>query len=75
MADTKPGDGSLKAYWTKGEGRAKWVSKPHPWTALYNELRKHMDPERAKRVASQWFKDVFGYWPGSRGGSNPTGPG
>jgi hypothetical protein len=23
----------------------------------------------------KWFHDTKGYWPGSRGGSNPIGPG
>lgn len=66
----------LKRYWTKNpEGLSKWVDKPHPWTALYRELKRHMPDELAKRVASQWFRDVKGYWPGSRGGKNPVGPG
>lgn len=55
----------LHSYWTKGEGLAKWATKPHPWTALYHELLKYLNPELAKRTASQWFHDVFGYWPGS----------
>lgn len=65
----------LKDYWTKGEGLAKWADHPHPWTALYNHLKKHMPPEKAKRVASEWFHDVKGYWPGDQAGTNPTGPG
>lgn len=66
----------LKHYWTRDpRGLAKWATKPHPWTALYRELRKHVGNERAKRMASQWFKDVFGIWPGERKGSNPVGPG
>ncbi|MEU8334813.1 2'-5' RNA ligase family protein [Micromonospora tulbaghiae] len=61
-------DNQLKRYWTKDpRGLAKWRGKPHPWTALYRHLRKHVSPpERAKRIASQWFHDVFGYWPGDR---------
>ena len=73
--DTNPGDGELKRYWTKGAGLAKWVGSPHPWTALYNHLVKHMPPEKAKRVTSAWFIDVFGYASGSRKGNNPIGPG
>ncbi|MEU7978238.1 phage protease [Micromonospora sp. NPDC049081] len=58
---------SLKHYWTKtAEGLGKWRDKPHPWTALYHHLRKHVGDERAKRIASEWFHDVFGYWPGSK---------
>lgn len=66
----------LKRYWTKDpEGLAKWRDHPHPWTALYRHLKKHMPDEMAKRVASEWFTEVFGYAPGSRGGKNPVGPG
>lgn len=66
---------ALKRYWLSKEGLAKWAASPHPWTALYNQLRKHMNNEMAKRVASQWFHDHFGYWPGDRGGKNPVGKG
>lgn len=67
---------ALRDYWTKNpEGLAKWADKPHPWTALYHELRKHLADELAKRVAAQWFHLVKGYWPGSQAGSNPVGPG
>lgn len=75
-ADLHPGDpGQLKKYWLSKEGLAKWATKPHPWTALYRQLARHMNPEMAKRVASQWFHDHFGYWPGSRKGKNPVGKG
>lgn len=71
MAD----DNQLKHYWTKDpEGLAKWATHAHPWTALYHHLVKHMPPAMAKRVTSQWFKDVFGIWPGEREGDNPLGP-
>jgi HK97 family phage portal protein len=67
----------LHAYWTKGEGLAKWVDHPHPWTALYGHLKrgKGLTDEQAKHIASQWFHDVFGIWPGERKGDNPVGPG
>jgi hypothetical protein len=65
----------IKAYWITGEGRAKWVGKPHPWTALYHHLVKHMPPDSAKRIAAQWHKEVFGIWPGEKKGKNPAGPG
>lgn len=72
----KPGSrGYLKWYWTKGPGLAKWAASPAPWTALYRHLVKHLTPPVAKRVASQWFHDTKGYWPGERGGKNPVGPG
>lgn len=55
----------LHEYWTKGEGLAKWADSPHPWTSLYHHLLKYMNAEKAKRTASQWFFDVFHFWPGS----------
>ncbi len=65
--DTHPGDNNLKHYWTKDpEGLAKWATLPEGrWTALYGHLVKHMPPEKAKRIASAWFKEVIGYAPGS----------
>lgn len=75
MADLNPRN-NLKHYWTRDpRGLAKWAIKPHPWTSLYRQLRKHVGSARAKRMASQWFKDVFGIWPGERKGKNPFGPG
>lgn len=69
------GDNRLKHYWTRGKGLRKWATSAHPWTALYRHLVKHVGPERAKRMASQWFRDVFGLWSGERRGANPVGPG
>lgn len=67
---------NLKDYWLHGPGLKKWATKPHPWTALYHHILKHVGvPARAKRIASQWFHDHFGYWPGSRKGKNPVGKG
>jgi hypothetical protein len=76
-ADTHPGDaGQLKKYWLSKEGLAKWATKPHPWTALYHHILKHVgNPEKAKRIASQWYHDHFGHWPGERKGKNPVGKG
>lgn len=65
----------LHHYWTRGEGLAKWSTHPHPWTALYHHLAKYVGSARAKRMASQWFHEVFGLWPGERKGNNPVGPG
>lgn len=57
----------LRKYWTEDpEGLAKWADKPHPWTALYHHLKKHMPDEMAKRVASEWYHRVFHRWPGQR---------
>lgn len=57
----------LHQYWTKDpKGLAKWAEKPHPWTALYHHLLKHMgNPDLAKQTATRWFFDVFHYYPGS----------
>lgn len=68
-ADDKGAGGSnLKTYFTKNpKGLARWADSPHPWTALYNLISQHVDPDRAKRIAAQWYHDVFGKWPGSKG--------
>lgn len=55
------GAARLHAYWTVGEGRAKWDT----WTELYHHLAKYLTPDRAKRTAAQWFHEVKGYWPGA----------
>lgn len=75
MADGKGDPMRLKRWWTRGAGLRKWANSPHPWTALYRHLRKHMPNAMAKRVTSQWFHDVFGIWPGERKGKNPVGRG
>ncbi|WBB94197.1 2'-5' RNA ligase family protein [Verrucosispora sp. WMMC514] len=75
VAAAAGGRNALKRYWTRGEGLKRWAGHKHPWTRLYRLLRKHVGSERAKRMASQWFRDVFGYWPGHRKGKNPVGPG
>lgn len=75
MVDANPTDNELKRYWTRGEGLKKWIDSPHPWTALYRHLVKFVGSARAKRIASEWFFEVFGYWSGSRKGKNPRGPG
>lgn len=73
--DTTPGHDQLHHYWTKGPGLAKWASNPHPWTTLVVLLTKYVGRRRAERMASAWFKEVFGYWSGDRKGKNPVGPG
>lgn len=65
----------LKRYWTKGKGLAKWATNPHPYTTLVTLLSKYMTPGQAKGLAANYFKAVFGHWPGHRKGSNPVGPG
>ena len=76
-ADLHPGDpGQLKRYWLSKEGLAKWATKPHPYTALYRHILRHVgNPDKAKRIAAQWFHDHFHMWPGERKGKNKAGPG
>ena len=78
MADL-PGDDykarDLRRYWTKGPGLAKWATSPKPYTTLVALLSKYMTPNQAKGLAANYFKAVFGLWPGERKGSNPVGPG
>jgi len=63
--DTTVGHDELHHYWTVGEGRAKWVDSPKPWTTLVALLTKHVGPEKAKVFASRWFIEVKGYAAGS----------
>jgi HK97 family phage prohead protease len=57
----------LHDYWTHGEGLAKWLSKPKPWTALYHHLLKYIkEPEKAKATAAKWYHDVLNHWPGDK---------
>jgi HK97 family phage portal protein len=58
------GAAHLHAYWTTGEGLAKWVDTPHPWTALYHHLLKYLPPGEAKATAAKWYHEVLGHWPG-----------
>lgn len=55
----------LHHYWTRGEGLAKWVESPTPWTTLHEHLAKYMPDDEAKRAAADWMHEVLGYWPGS----------
>lgn len=71
----RPNGDQLRDYWTRGEGRAKWINSAHPWTTLYRHLRKHMSDGKAKRTAARWFKAATGMWPGERKGDNPHGKG
>ena len=65
----------LKNYWAFGEGRAKWIDSPHPWTTLRDLLLKYVSPRIADGLASNIFHRATGIWPGSRKGDNPLGPG
>lgn len=56
----------LRRYWTKGEGLVKWADSAHPWTTLVAHLAKYVsDPEG---LASEYYHDVFGKWPGGKFG-------
>jgi hypothetical protein len=64
--DTHPGGERLHLWWTKGPGLRRWVGSPHPWTTLYRQLLEKVgNPGKAKRMASRWFIEVFGYAAGS----------
>ncbi|HWB37047.1 MAG TPA: ADP-ribosyltransferase [Rugosimonospora sp.] len=62
-----PSHDQLHDYWTHDpKGLAKWADHPHPYTALYREILKHVgNPDEAHRIAAQWYHDVFGRWPGA----------
>ena len=69
--DTSPGVGAsrqLNAYWTRGPGRAKWANNPHPWTTLFNLLRKYMSEAKAKGLTTEYYVRVFGHGPGKGSG-------
>lgn len=55
----------LHVYWTKGKGLALWAPMPDPWTELYHHLLKYLNPDLAKKTASKWFIEVFGFAAGS----------
>lgn len=65
----------LKRYWAYGEGRAKWVNSPHPYTELVRELRKYMptNDRMLKGYAAEVFHMALGFWPGTpHRGKTPT---
>lgn len=75
-ADPRPGSrGYLKWYWTKGPGLRRWAASPKPYTALKMLLRGKVPAVYLDRTVADWFKAVFGIWPGERAGKNPVGPG
>lgn len=59
--DTRPGNDELHHWWVYGEGRARWRT----WTELHAQLLEHMSPGMAKRAASAWFHERYGYYSGS----------
>lgn len=65
--DTSLGVGAsarLNAYWTTGEGRAKWADSPTPYRILLSLLLKYMSNEKAHGLAAEYYHRVFGKWPG-----------
>jgi hypothetical protein len=75
-ADLNPtgDDDVFKRYWVYEEGRARW----NTWTELVAHLVKHVSPNKAKRIASDWFHERYGFWPGDdrnrvRQGKPPRG--
>jgi hypothetical protein len=65
IPDVVPNDEVFKRYWTTGKGLGEWLGHPHEWTTLRNHLLKYVGPERADRIAAEWFHLVKGFWPGS----------
>ena len=63
--DVTLGHDELHHYWTRGQGLAKWVGSPKPWTTLVAHLTKYVGPIKAKIYASRWFIEVFGFAAGS----------
>lgn len=56
---------NLEYYWKYGEGalRIRWGTDGD-WTRCHRQLRKHVGDERARRICSQWHRDMNGFWPG-----------
>lgn len=65
-------EADLFLYWTVGKGRAKWTGKAKPLRALYDQLVKHMTPEKARTAALSWFKDGMGRDIAAGDGDIPT---
>lgn len=62
MHRADPRGTNLHQYWTAGKGLARWKT----WTELFVHLLKYLPEERARRTASQWFHDRYGFWPGDK---------
>lgn len=71
-ADAHVGDGQLKRYWL-GKGLSRWAASPHPWTALFNHLRKYIkNTTLLKKTVSRWYIDHFGRTPNRRVAESAT---
>lgn len=60
-----PGHDEFETYWTRGEGLARWLGRPHEWTTLRNLLRKHPAIHDPEGLATKYFHKVKGFYPGS----------
>lgn len=40
-----------------------------------HHLLKYLNPDEAKRTASQWYHEATGHWVGEKKGKNPEGTG
>ncbi|MFE2994103.1 hypothetical protein ACFXG4_03680 [Nocardia sp. NPDC059246] len=69
MVDQRPGtvgaSKDLNEYWLAGPGLAKWADSPTPWRALRTQLLQYMSIEKANGLATEYFYEVFHYYPGS----------
>jgi len=58
----------LKVYWTRpgepGYLKVGWGT-PGDWTRCHRNLRDKVGDDRARRMCSQWHREVTGVWPGS----------
>lgn len=58
---------NLEEYWKHGKGALKirWGTGGD-WTRCYRHLRKHIEPDFAKRTCAEWHHDMTGFWPGDK---------
>jgi len=67
-ADVTPGHDELHHWWTRGKGKALWAESDEPWTTLVAQLMEHVEGltlPTAKKWASKWYIEVFGFSAGS----------
>lgn len=60
------GEARLKAYWSHGAGRKRWIDSPHPYTTLYDLLLEFASPSVAHGLAANIFHEATGEYPGQR---------
>lgn len=49
----------LKRYWAFGEGAAKWVNNPKPWTTLHALLSKYVHGRTLDGLTDNIYRMVF----------------